>query len=365
MIAQAWLGRRSQRAYTGLPSVSLARASQSSPGEQPLISVIVPARDEAANLRRLLPSLFAQEYPRFEVLVVNDESTDATAAVAAEHGARVIDAGPLPAGWVGKPHACTTGALAARGEWLLFCDADTWHAPGALQAAISQVRQHGLESLSLFPGQVCRTPWEQMLLPFAYQHFFAGVDARAVNDPRRPQSLLNGQYLLIHRDAYARAGGHTSVRDSVVEDVALGRVLTRSGVRHQMARGEALVQVQMYNGLGAIVAGFSKNSFRFLLDEPRRGALVFASTVLAIGPAVRLAAALLRPGRRSAAALLSVVPAYAVAVCALLPWQRRFGARLLYAVAQPLTAILFQVIALAGIWSTLRRGGTRWKGRRY
>lgn len=359
--AQAWLGRRSARAYGGLPRLTLEPPAQPAPGHPPSVSIVVPARNEAANLPRLLPSLLAQEYPHVEVLVVDDGSTDGTAAVARTLGTRVLTAGPLPPGWAGKPHACAAGAAATHGAWLLFTDADTWHAPGSLRAALAHAVANDLEALSLFPAQQCVTPWEQMLLPYAYQHFFAGVNPAAVNDPSRPDLLLNGQYLLIRRDAYDRAGAHAAVRNSVIEDMAFAAVLKRAGIRYQVARGEALVSVRMYAGLRAIIAGFAKNSLRFAAQDPRRAALVIGSTLLSAAPTFHLLRALLRGRpRRTAAAL----PSYLIAVAALLPWQRSFGSPRALALAQPLTALLFQIISFAAMLSTLP-GQTRWKGRRY
>jgi chlorobactene glucosyltransferase len=209
----------------------------------------------------------------------------------------------------------------------------------------------------------CQTFWERLLLPFAYQHFFAGVSAGAVNDPRRAESLLNGQFLLIRRGAYERVGGHAAVRASIVEDVALGRALKRAGVRHQFARGEELFSVRMYTGLGAIVAGFAKNSVRFLTDSPRRGAIVLLSTLLATAPAYRLLAVAVR--RRGWASFRPALATAIVAAATLAPWQRRFGVPPAYALAQPLAAVAFQAISLAGLWSMLGSGRTRWKGRRY
>ena len=363
VLLQAWLGVRSSRAYAALPRVRSHRGPLEGAAAMPLVSVIVPARNEERTLPRLLPSLLRQDYAATELIVVDDGSTDGTAAVARSLGVRVLPAGPLPPGWVGKPHACAVGAAAAGGEWLLFCDADTEYRPECVRSALVHALRHRLESLSLFPRMRCETVWERLLLPFAYQHFFAGVDVGAVNDPDRAEALLNGQFLLIGRGAYERVGGHAAVRASIVEDVALSRALKRAGVRHQLARGDWLFSVRMYTGLGAIVAGFAKNSVRFLADSPRRGAIVLLSTLLATAPAYQLVAAGVR--RRGREAVLPALAALMVAAATLAPWQRRFGVSPALALAQPVAAALFQVISLAGLWSALGRGRTRWKGRRY
>jgi chlorobactene glucosyltransferase len=327
----------------------------------PSVSVIVPARNEEHTLPRLLGSLRSLDYPLYEVIVVDDDSTDATARVAAAHGARVVAAGPLPDGWVGKPHACQAGAGAARNGWLLFTDADTCHDRASLSASMALVMAHDLDALSVFCGQRCEGYWERLLLPFAYRHFFAGVSSRAANDPARREALANGQYLLISREAYERIGGHAAVRASIVEDVAIARVIKRAGLRFRILRAERLVEVRMYRGLAEIRGGFAKNSVRFLADDPGRGARVLASTLLdgAVLPLVMTGVL-----RRDRLLIASGLGSWAIAASGMRPWLRVFGVPSRYALLQPLASVVFQTITLAGI-TAMRRGGTQWKGRRY
>jgi chlorobactene glucosyltransferase len=355
--ARAWLGWRSWRAYRRLPAVTLDPPEQPVPvqGHVPFVSIVVPARNGAATLPRLLASLIAQEYPRFEVIVVDDASTDGTGAVAEAHGARVVRVEKVPRGWAGQPYACATGAAAAQGDWVLFTDAATEHDPGALRAAVAHALMEDLESLSQLTRQECRTPWEKLLLPYAASHIFAGVDADTVNDSARPELLSNGGYLLIRREAYDRAGRHAAVRASLVEDAALARVLREKGIRHRTARGEALVSVRTDAGPRAVLTGLGQEFARFVLRDRRRGALVLASLLLAGLPASGLLH-VLSPwhiaGRRRDAVL--ALPHYAVSVAVLVPWQRRFGTAPAYALVQPLTAVLFQAVSLAGVLGALR-----------
>ncbi|MBI3968777.1 MAG: glycosyltransferase, partial [Chloroflexi bacterium] len=274
----AFTGFDAWRRYLALPEVRLTagRASQ-----LPSLSVVVPARDEEANLRRLLPTLVSQDYPALEVVVVDDGSADGTAAVAAELGARIVSAGPLPSGWAGKPHACWVGANAADGDWLLFVDADTEHRPGALVAALTYALDRDLDGLTLFLQQRCTGFAEWLLLPYAYQRYFAAVRPAHLTDPAAPDALANGQYLLVSRAAYDRAGGHAAVAGSVVEDVDLARVFKRAGIRLRPARGEELASVRMYAGLAAIRAGFGKNSYAFLAADAGRGLQIAFGTVAA------------------------------------------------------------------------------------
>lgn len=357
-VAQWWFALRSARSYGGLPLVG----DQVLPdADLPPVSIIIPARNEAYNLPTLLASLRRLRYPAYECIVVDDGSEDSTRDVADAGGAAVVPAGPLPAGWTGKPHACRQGASAARYPWLLFTDADTVHDPDSLARAMSSAVTSDLDALSLLCGQRCKRFWERLLLPYVYRQFFAGVDAGAVNDPDRRETLANGQYILIRRDAYERIGGHEAVRGSIVEDVALAGVFQRAGLRYRLVRGESAVQVRMYRNLGEIRRGFAKNSSRFLADNPKRGVQVLASTLCdGCAPALLVAGVL---GRNRTVALAGLA-SWLVAARGLWPWMRWFGVPARYALAQPLAALVFQVISLLGI-GALRPGGTEWKGRRY
>ena len=360
VTAQWWLGRRAQRGYEQLPIVTLSpRGTDAAPATT--VSVVVPARNEAANLPVLLEGLCAQRPAAHEIIVVDDQSDDGSGEVARRFPVRVIDAPPLPPGWAGKPHACALGAAAASGDWLLFVDADTTHAPNALDAAHRYVTQYKLDALSLFCGQRCLSFWERLLLPYAYRHYFAGFNAQAVNDPRSRFAAANGQYFLIRRELYQRIGGHEAVRASIVEDVALARLLKHHQARYQLARGNQLVQVRMYDGFAAIHRGFAKNSTRFLLENPRPGLLTLVSTLLD-GLAPLLLGLALR--RRSPATGAAAAVSLAVAAAELRPWLRWFGVDERLALLQPLAAAAFQLIALQGV-QALRPGQTQWKGRRY
>lgn len=165
-LLQAGLVARSEWTYRRLPQLPQAAMSDSSPP----VSIIIPARNEATNLRRLLPSIAKLTYAPRETIVIDDESQDSTAAIAQLFGARVVSAGPLPPGWVGKAHACWAGALTASGAWLLFTDAGPWHAPASLDHALVYAHAQGLEAISLIAVQDWQGFWEKLLLPYAYQH---------------------------------------------------------------------------------------------------------------------------------------------------------------------------------------------------
>jgi chlorobactene glucosyltransferase len=338
-----------ERDYRRLPALC-----PTGPGRVPsAVSIVVPARNEEAQLPALLASLQSLVGVESEIIVVDDNSTDGTASVALEAGCTVIHAGPLRSGWTGKSHACAAGAAAARHDWLLFTDADTQHAPESLRAAVTAAEALGADLLSLMPRQECRTFWERLLLPYAYALYFAGVWW-----PNAPggQAVANGQYMLFRRDAYMRSGGHTAVRASVIEDVALAGTLSRAGLRVVLVRGEWAVSVRMYGGLMSIWEGFSKNAFRFLLNAPISGAgtALLGIALLSAAPAAR------RGGAGWLRSSLLLLPA-----AGLVPWYRRFGVNPLHTLLFPLAAVVFQAIALDSMRRTALRGATRWKGRSY
>lgn len=358
-IVSSW---RAERHYQSLLAVTPVAKQKFPPADGwPAVSIIVPARNEEANLPRLLNSLVAQDYPLYEILVVDDASTDGTADIVRcyeAQGVRLISTEGPPEGWTGKNAACWRGAEASMYPWLLFVDADTELAPSALRSSLSFALERQVQALSLFAYQRCETLWERLLLPFAYQQYFVGVNAQRVQSANGP-ALANGQYFLIQRKAYSQAGGHAANASSIIDDVALATSLKKVGITPLACRGEALVTVRMYTGLPAIVAGFGKNSYLFLRQSPRTGVQTAISTSLAASvPTLFIDAWRKRSWRIVAIAVL----AYIIQVLGIRPWFRRFGVPLSYTLLAPFSALGFLAIALN---SMLRSRRLPWKGRRY
>ena len=360
VIAQALFAITSLRRYMALPAVPTVPRRLG----MPRVSVIVPARNEAPNLGRLLASLLALDYGSYEVIVVDDDSTDASLPVASEFDAIIVRTGGLPPGWTGKNYACHLGALAATGDWLLFTDADTEHAPLSLASILGYALDRQLEAVSVLVGQECRSFWERLLVPFAYQQYFVGVPGAQVNQPRGSTTLANGQYFLIRREAYERLGGHEAVRNSLAEDIRLADRLKSHGVRYGVARAEALVRARAYRGLAEIVTGFSKNSFQYLSLDPRRGAVVVLSVVLAsLTPS--LISLGLQPAPENDTLLLLAGYSYAFLALGLMGWDRLFRVPAWYGLLQPFSALAFVIIAVRSALRSLLGRGVVWKGRVY
>lgn len=235
----------------------------------PLVSVVIPARNESRNIERVLRTLMASRGVAFEILVVDDRSDDDTAdrarrlaeEVAGGRRVRVLDGAPLPEGWMGKNWACWQGAAEARGTLLLFTDADTVHGPDLLARAVAGLDEDGADAVTVAGRQLMETFWERLVQP----QIFVSMLTRYSNtrDPLEPQewrsAIANGQYILIRREAYERLGGHEALKGEVVEDMRMAQRMVRLGMRLSVRAAEGDFATRMYTGLRELVEGWSKN----------------------------------------------------------------------------------------------------------
>jgi len=229
------------------------------------VSAIVPARNEEAVVGACVESL-VQQTEIEEVLVVDDQSTDRTAEIVRGLGerwakVRLLQTRALPAGWVGKNHAVFTGAREARGEWLLFTDADAVHgADSAAKALAIAAEQHAV-MVSFSAEQVMKSWYEKGLIPYVYCRLAQKFTFDQVNDSESAAAAANGQFLMIRRDVYERLGGHAAVAGEVLEDVALAERVKNAGNRIWFGSGKGIVQVRMYRSFRAMWEGWQKNLF--------------------------------------------------------------------------------------------------------
>jgi hypothetical protein len=237
---------------------------------RPGVSVIVPARNEEACLRTCLESLVSQAGVVFEIIVVDDGSTDRTRVIAESFPrVRIIAPGPLPPGWSGKNNAVAAGAREAHGQWLLFTDADTVHKPGSLARAVAEAEQHHADLLSYSPEQEVQGFWEKAIMPVIFADLARRYRPSDVSDPKSPAAAANGQYLLISRSAYEAVGGHAAVATSLLEDVALARAVKASGRKIFFRFGGDAVRTRMYRTLPQLVEGWTKNLVLLFPDSVR------------------------------------------------------------------------------------------------
>lgn len=375
-LALPWIAAPLITAWRAADSRSLDEESPAPPDVAPLVSVIVPARDEAANIERCVRSVLATSYPRLEVIVVDDHSADGTNAIASRIAAgdqrlRVVSAPDLPDGWFGKPWACLAGARAARGDVLCFIDADTVHAPDLLTRTISAMRSRPADMVTVAGTQEMKTFWETLLQVqmFGMLAMRYGGTERVNSSRHAWDKIANGQYIAVTRQAYDSIGGHAAVRDKVAEDLMLAQRLFAAGVRTALVLGTKQLSTRMYSSLGEIVDGWRKNVFAGGIDAlPRIPALrllfplgLTATPVAELAPVAALAAAV------AGASLSGTTVAWAATatLAMLLAWAvvyARAGRSVLYALAFPLGALVLLWI-VAGAIARGRR--VTWKGRRY
>jgi len=238
------------------------------------VSVIVPARNEETCLGACLESLVAQTGVPFEIIVVDDHSTDRTREIAQSFpGVRVIEAGPLPEGWTGKNNAVTAGAGQARGQWLLFTDADTQHLPGSLARALAEAKAREVDLLSYSPEQMVESFWEKAVMPVIFAELASAYRPSEVSDPKSSAAAANGQYVLIKRVTYDAIGGHAAIASSFLEDVALALAVKQSGKRIFFRYGGDQVRTRMYRSFDQLREGWTKN-LALLFPSPGRLALL-------------------------------------------------------------------------------------------
>lgn len=337
----AW---RSRAQYLALPE--LKREADATPQDH---CIIIPARNEEAFIGRCVRS-----FPDSLTVVIDDHSTDRTIDRAREAGADVRSAQTLQRRWIGKPNACWSGALYTSSDWILFVDADTWYEPCFLPSLLSYAARENLAAVSVFPRQKCPSWWERMLLPYAFGLYFIGINAGAVNDPRKPDALANGQCFLFRRKSYEFLGGHRSVAASVMEDLDLARLLKRHRMSGRVMRCESMAYVRQHESFGGLWRGFDRTSFRLLQANPRAALPVAAASLVMISwlPVLLL---LLRLHIWAAAVPFFFVPALA--------WRRWYGSRR-YALLAPFAICVFQAIAISAMAKGILGGTTDWKGRR-
>lgn len=340
------LAYQADRRYRALPALPMDEPT----AVLPSLSIIIPARNEAHNLPHLLPSLQAVCYPgELEIIVVDDNSEDGTAAIAKQYGAKVIQLHSLPPGWLGKPNALCHGAAVANGEWLLFTDADTIHLPFGPAQAVAYAERQKLDGLSLFLAQQFRGLLDSLALTAAFAGMFAAWH------PDSPH--LNGQFILLRRQAYFESGGFAVARAEPLEDVALGRHLRRSGYRMAMMRGERAAQVRMYQNPRQMWHGLNRLSSQSLRYSGPRVMWTITFITLAMNPLLVLLAALM-----GVVNFLWLPVTWGAVVLGFLPWSQRHGP-LWYAALSPVGAFIVQLAGVSGLLRRLLGRGIYWKGR--
>jgi glycosyltransferase involved in cell wall biosynthesis len=330
------------------------------PDVWPVVSLIVPARDEGEKIEQALGSLLAIDYPHLEIIAIDDRSQDATGAVmdrlaAQDARLRVIHVTELPAGWLGKNHAMHQGAQAAGGEWLLFTDGDILFAPETLRLAISYVQRQRIDHLCMNPGLISGGYWEEALTTCFGMLFFAAFNVWLISTKWKGAYCGVGAFNLVRATVYGDVGGFERLRLDVLDDVNLGRAIKRAGYRQQLLVGDDLISVRWQSSFWGIIRGLEKNTFAALHYSLRE--LILSTMLLLVVCFVPYAGLFFwqEPaawGYLGSVALMHATYAY-LAV--------RSGCGLRVAPVLPAMFMTFLYVLWRSAIITLRQGGVRWR----
>jgi chlorobactene glucosyltransferase len=331
------------------------------PAGTPLVSIIIPARDEAHVIARTVRAFLASTYPHFELIVIDDRSTDGTGDIARATGdprvTVVANEEEPPPGWLGKPWALHQGSRRARGALLLFVDADIHYQPEALGSAVAFLETSGRDMIALLPDFEMRGFWDHVAMPNLALFAFTVMPVWLANRSSiAALAIGGGTGNLVRREAYDAAGGHEALKDAVVDDVALARLVRHSGGRTAGVRADRFVSVHMYDGLREIVEGFTKNGFAVF----NRSYALLLSVVACTTAGNLLPYALAFAGEPLAIAAVGVITVTRVILFASLGYSLPAAFFL-----HPLMIVVWDWIMLRSMWLTGVRRQLAWRGRVY
>ncbi len=352
------------------------------PADAPLVSICIPARNEERNIQACVEAILAQTYPNFELIVLDDRSTDSTLQILESFAKvgnlrkahlHIIHGSDLPSGWAGKPHALYQASASAKGEWLCFVDADTFLAPDALSSCYVKAVETGADLFTIMTKQITGTFWEKVVMPLVMTALSVGFSPRKVNDPTKRDAVANGQFVMIKRSVYDAIGGHERVKDQIVEDKAISEQVKWNGYRLIVADGKQAASTRMYTSLPSMWEGWTKNIYLGLRDHPAM------LTMGAFGAFLSLVAALFLPiwpalgifwYLRGGGVLASCIIGEALILWVYLFYARanvasKMGIPRWYALTTPLGAAVFAAMMFISAWKVLSGQGVTWRGRRY
>lgn len=284
----AWIGYIMiiQRNYKKMPHLSnmpLEKLIQN----PPLISIIIPSRNEENRIRKCIETLKKQTYPNLEIIIV-DDSTDNTVEViksiaGKDNRFKIIKQEKLQPGWVGKPFAVQQGSKIAKGKWLLFIDADTHYDPKLVEKALEHTIKEKLDMLSLVPQHLCQSFWEKVIQPIPLAMLPAILPLAKVNDPKSKVATAFGPFILIRKSVFDKVGGYESIKSKIADDAELAKLVKGSGFRLELANAQTMMKIRMYEKFNDIWTGWSKNIFLGMVQKRGINSIFQRLLVLIIG----------------------------------------------------------------------------------
>jgi glycosyltransferase involved in cell wall biosynthesis len=391
VLALAWLSRIVDAAI-GMPHVTdIARPEwdlRSVGAREPRVSIIVPARNEEEDIRQTLVQLLALDYSNYEVIAVDDRSTDRTGeimeAVAASCGAdtsvrvptalvlateadrsvrstrlKIIHVSELPSGWLGKTHAMWTAGQIATGDWLLFTDADVLFKPDSLRRAVAYAEAERADHVVLFPRMIMKRPSERMMIAFFQALFVFGHRPWKVADPKARDHMGVGAFNMVRRSVYEAVGTYRALRMEVVDDMKLGKVVKNAGFAQRNVFGEDLISLHWAKGAFGIVNNLTKNFFAVLSFQWWRTVIsIFGLGFLNLGPFLGV---LLAHGWARVPYVIALVSLFGIYY----GMSVRSAVPCYYFFLHPVSTTLFVYSLLRSMLHTFWNDGIVWRGTRY
>jgi chlorobactene glucosyltransferase len=343
----------------------------------PFVSIIVPARNEETKIARCLESLLKQDYPNFELIVIDDRSTDSTGEIIeklAKRDKRItfVKGKDAPDGWIGKCNALAHAVGYASGDWYIFTDADTYHQPSSIRDAVSLGINDKADLVSFVPLQELGSFWEKLVMPTLLSSFFIGDPFHSVNDPQAKRAYAYGQYIMVRRTSYLAIGGHQSVRDEIVEDHAIGRVFKEKGYKILVADGKTLYSVRMYTDLESMWQGLTNNLYSLIDSSVIHLVLIIMMiNMTVLVPWIQLAAVVSRWMSGDYSPTLTILTELvSLQLITLGVWWRlgqehRTGTNWLGYFTLPFGGIAVTVLYIHAAYLVLSGTQVNWKGRKY
>jgi len=368
ILALAWFSRIAEAAL-GVPSIADISKPHwdRQPSNHPRVSIIVPACNEEADIEQGLSGLLALDYGNYEVIAVNDRSTDHTgeimdrvAASPAAHGRlRVVHVTELPPGWLGKTHAMWSAGQQAGGDWLLFTDADVLFKPDVLRRALAYAESENADHVVVFPRIIMKRPGEKMMIAFFQTLFTFGHRPWRVADPETKDHMGVGAFNLVRRTAYEAVGTYKALRMEVLDDMKLGKVLKNARFRQRNVFGDDLISVRWAKGAMGVVDNLTKNFFAVLSFQWwRTVASVFGLFFLNLGPFLGIWLA-------HGWARVPYVVALGSMFLIYLGMSFKSSIPPYYFLLHPISTMMFEYTLIRSMVLTLRNDGVTWRGTKY
>jgi glycosyltransferase involved in cell wall biosynthesis len=336
-----------------------------SPAGNPRVSIIVPARNEEKEIEQALTQLLALDYDNYEVIAVNDRSTDRTGEIMEEvqkkspARLKVIHHEQLPPGWLGKTHAMWTATNTATGDWLLFTDADVLFKPDSLRRALAYAESEKADHVVLFPQMIMKTPGEYMMIAFFQTMFVFGHRPWKVADPKTKDHMGVGAFNLIRRTAYEAIGTYEALRMEVLDDMKLGKVVKNSGFAQRNVFGKDLISIRWANGAMGVVNNLTKNFFAVLsFSWPRTLISAFGLVFLNLMPFLGI---WLSHGWARLPYAIALASMFAIYV----GMSMRSGVPAYYFLLHPVSTALFTYTLFRSMLHALWNNGIIWRGTKY